>query len=183
MITIYISVREDGKLNGWSSSRSTDSEIEIQINEDHEILGLRSNPRMFHYSDGVLTKDASMQLEKVKRLKDVELNQACNSSILGGFIYNVNGIDYKFSFDTEAQLNFQGAERLFGNGMIQEVPWTVTNVATGLKERVMINKDMMNQISLLILQHKTGNIAKYRDVLSVQLKNATTIEEINSISW
>lgn len=120
-------------------------------------------------------------LEYHRKLKDEELNAACAKSILSGFDQEINGVVYHFSFDTEAQLNFQGSERLLSSGMIESIDFTVFR--DGKYERIAIDKDAMNILTMAILRHKADNIAKYRDVLMPKVEAASTKEEIESIKW
>ena len=121
-------------------------------------------------------------LDKAKEDKSKELNTACQEAILSGFYHVIDGEKYHFSFDIEAQLNFQGAERLFSMGAIDEVKWTVHR-EDGRYERITINKEIMNELSLVILKHKNDNISKYRDVLLPMVEKAETVEEVESITW
>ena len=121
-------------------------------------------------------------LDEAKERKNEELNIACQEAILSGFYHVIDGERYHFSFDMEAQLNFQGAERLFSMGVIDEVKWTVHR-EDGRYERITINKEIMDKLSLVILKHKNDNISKYRDVLLPMVEKAETVEEVESITW
>ncbi|MNC82499.1 hypothetical protein D3C75_1360350 [compost metagenome] len=59
--------------------------------------------------------------------------------------------------------------------------WTVKK--DGEYARIPITKDIMDELSIAILEHKSNNVSKYRDFLMVIVNSATTIEEINSITW
>lgn len=137
----------------------------------------------FSKNDWVEGENSEEVLEVYKQGKDMELNEACKESILKGFTHEVNGIEYHFSFDSEAQFNFQGAERLFSTGQIDEIRWTVKNMETGEYERILITKEVMEELVMKILQHKDSNISKYRDFLLPIVKSAETIEEIETIKW
>lgn len=150
----------------------------IQLFDPFEVF---ENPRHFKYEDGTLIKDESVLLEIARQEKNLELADECNKAILSGFNYTINNIDYHFSFDVEAQLNFQGASLLFAQDKITELTWTVTNGDN--YERIIITKEIMNELNIAMLQHKANNISRYRDILSPKLATATTIEEIQSLSW
>ncbi len=49
MKTIYITVDNNGRITGYGSSRGMDTDIEIQVEEDHELL---DNPLIYYYVDG-----------------------------------------------------------------------------------------------------------------------------------
>ena len=123
----------------------------------------------------------SERLKVAKEEKKNELNLECNRAILEGFSYTIEGEKYSFSFDTEAQFNFQGAERLLNQGLVEKITWTVKQ--NGEYKRVDIDRDTMNQLTLVIFQHKANNISKYRDVLLPMVEEATTVEEVESITW
>jgi hypothetical protein len=120
-------------------------------------------------------------LEEKKKEKIQELDETCNRAIVSGFNHTINGVEYHFSFDIEAQLNFQGAERILSNELVPEVMWTVSR--NGEYERIPITKAIMSELTMVILQHKDSNYSKFRDVLMKQVENATTVEEIQAITW
>lgn len=122
-----------------------------------------------------------MNLADSKQNKLNELNNACNNAILGGFNHTINSIDYHFSFDLEAQFNFQGVSTLLDKGLIQEQEWTVTN--NGVYERIMINKSLMDELSLVILQHKDSNIKHLRNELMPLVEQAQVVEDLDKIVW
>lgn len=176
---IYIQIDEQNRVIGWSSTSGMEGEIEVEIPEDHEFF--ISPFSVFVYSNGSLVKDDTYLLEMAKRRKDAELNDACNQAILAGFDHTINGVTYHFSFDLEAQLNFIGAERLLSKGLVTSINWTVQR--DGQYERIPITKEILDELSVTILQHKNSNISKYRDVLLPRVYSATTIEEVESITW
>lgn len=176
---IYILIGEQNRVVGWSSTSGMPNEIEVDISEDHEFFHQPFSA--FVYSSGSLVKDESYLLDLAKKRKDQELNEACNQAILAGFDHTINGVTYHFSFDIEAQLNFQGAERVLSSGLATSINWTV--MRDGVYERIPITKELMDELTLKILEHKDGNISKYRDILLPRVYAATTIEEVNSITW
>ncbi|UUG68081.1 hypothetical protein [Bacillus phage PK-3] len=167
-------------VQGWSTTPFGENNVEIEVSEDHEIL---RDPFQYKYIDGQLMLDAEFALNRAKKLKDRELNEACQQAILDGFDYTINGVSYHFSFDTEAQLNFQGAERVFSRNLVESIDWTVKNNSTGEYERIPITETIMDELSVIILNHKSDNVSRYRDILYKQLESATTVEEVNAIRW
>lgn len=175
---IFISVDKDNRLQGWSTTRSSQSDISYSVQDDHEVL---DNPFIFKYENGRLIRDENYRLSKLKNRKINELNQKCNESILSGFTHIINGIEYHFSFDTEAQLNFQGAEKILDKGLVSELEWTVTH--NGEYERILISKQIMDELVLRILQHKDENIKRLRNVLAPLVESAQSKEELDKIAW
>lgn len=140
------------------------------------------NPRWsFEINDWIEEKKQEDILHVYKSNKDIELNVSCKESILSGFKHTIDGVEYHFSFDTEAQLNFQGARELLMNDEISEIMWTVRR--DGEYTRIPINKSIMTELTVAILRHKESNIAKYRDFLMPLVQQATTVEEIDTIVW
>lgn len=135
----------------------------------------------FQLQDWVETQDLSGILDEEKRQKDQELNEATNAAIAAGFDHTINGVTYHFSFDTEAQLNYQGAERLLSKGTLTSIDFTVFR--DGTYERIPITAEEMEKISIAILMHKNRNIVKYRELLLPLVYEAKTVEEVRAITW
>ena len=178
-MNIYIQVNEKNRIRSWGTTRSDESDVEVQVEDNHPIF--YSAPELFVLREGQIVKDELFVLENAKIDKLVELNEACNQAILDGFTHTIDGIDYHFSFDFEAQFNFHAAQTLFENGTIDNIVWTAKR--NGEYTRVPIDKQIMGELAVHILQHKNGNISKYRDFLEPIVQSATTIEEVNSIKW
>lgn len=127
-------------------------------------------------------KDPLALLEMAKEAKRAELDEECNQAILNGFDHEVNGTLYHFSYDAEAQINFNDGSQVLNQGLIAELLWTVYN-PSGQYERIVINKELMNAITNTIILHKQGMISRYRDELLPLVDAATTKEEIEAIKW
>lgn len=179
---IYIHTDENGVIQGWAGIKSMDGEFEVEIEEDHEIL--RNHPRMFVYKDGKVIKDETVLLNIARENKDAELNTACQKAIIEGFTHKINGQDYWFSFDQEAQSNFQGTRPLLKEGLIQSINWTVRlGGKDGEYTRIPIDVNIMDELTIAILMHKDRNISRYRDELLPLVYKAESLPEINAINW
>ncbi|MEH7117222.1 DUF4376 domain-containing protein [Neobacillus vireti] len=176
---IFIHVNEDNVLQGWGSSPLTEADIAVEVEENHPLFS--TSPRLFVYQEGQIIKSFELELQRAKDKKDIELNQACKESILAGFSHVINGIEYWFSYDKEAQQNFSDAKQAFNDGLIESINWTVKQ--DGEYTRIPITNAIMQELSLVILKHKDRNISKYRDELMPQLKAAKTVEEVQALSW
>lgn len=175
---IYIQTDSENRLiNAGTTPFGTDS-IEVEVNSIEEVFNDLSS---FVYENGNLIKNTDSFLSSLKVKKDLELNASCSKFISSGFNHTVNGIDYRFSFDIEAQLNFQGARDLLNSGILPSIAWTVKR--DGVYERIQITKEIMSELTIVMLVHKDKNIKKYREQLLPLLKNAKTVEEVNSITW
>lgn len=179
MKKIFIEVdKETNRITGWSDSSFGEHCIEVEIEENEKFYNSFGN---YKYADNQVVEDSEYYIELLKRSKIDELNYECNKAILNGFKHEINGVLYHFSFDSEAQLNFQGAERILSQGLVSEIMWTVKK--DGKYMRIPINKTIMDELTIAILMHKDGNISKYRDFLVPLVEKTSKPEEINNIKW
>jgi hypothetical protein len=121
-------------------------------------------------------------LEESKNSKIEELSRSCNLTILGRFTSPVDGVQYQFSNDLEAQANFEKCDKAFDRGMITEILWTAYDIS-GNATRVLLNSESFEVVYYNHLEHIQNNISRFRDLLIPQVKNATTIEEVEDIKW
>lgn len=122
-------------------------------------------------------------LTPAKIAKISELETKCDSAIVNGFDYSVNGVSYRFSCSLAAQANFQGADALFKDGTISEVEWTVTNNTSGVVERISFGVDIFNELKLQVFNHINSNVSKLRNTLQLRVEGATTQSELDAIVW
>lgn len=177
MNIVYINIDENNLVTAVGTSAIGEFPIRVEV----ESLDVLYNPTGYKYENNVLFKDESVLLEIAKQEKDIELNMACMNAIIGGFEHTINGIKYWFSFDDQAQFNFQGALHVLGSGIANQIMWTVKQ--DGKYTRIPITKPIMDELALAILMHKESKVGKYRDFLMPIVEDATTIEEIKSIKW
>jgi hypothetical protein len=185
--TIYILVDDNNTIQGWSTTKGSiriDSqecrEVEIELYSCDPFFNTPFN--FYKYINGKLIKDEEYILNLEKAKKREELNIACKESILKGFNYTFNGVEYHFSYDEEAQINFSDAKQVLNDGAISEIPWTV-HTMDGKYARINITKSMMSELTLAIVMHKNNNISKYRDELLPLVEKAKTVEEVRAIKW
>lgn len=180
---IYILISsDDNHIVAWSYDQVTSDHIAVEIDSQHEMLFV-SDYEVYAYNNGVIEKSDSIIFKRLQIDKKYEMDQACKKAILAGFSHAINGIEYWFSYDIEAQLNFTGAESLFNKGVITEIEWTVTNVATGEYERIMLDSVIMDELVMKQFQHKNDNIIKYRSEMLPKVEQATTIADLELIAW
>lgn len=134
----------------------------IEMAKDYEVLGFSS-------------------IDGVKREKDKELNKACSKAIVNGFKHTIDSVEYHFSYDKEAQVNFQETYHLFQNDVVNHVMWTA-RYGEG-KVRIPLTKESFNEVYYESVKHKLNTISYYRDVLAVELSRAKTVDEIQAIRW
>lgn len=177
MEKMYITLNAENRITGLSSSIIEDG-IEVMIEVDSDIF---FRPFSYRYIDGEFIEDIEFVLRKAKEKKDWELNTACNRAIESGFYHTVNGVEYHFSFDVEAQMNFQQTLFLISTGLISEIVWTVKQ--EGEYTRIMLTAEDLSGLVISMLQHKEGKISRYRDFLLPIMDGCETVEEVNSITW
>jgi hypothetical protein len=177
----YYQVDENGRIIEVYTFRDGDKDIPSNCFKGWGDRVIHNPIWSFELNDWIDGGDPIDILEDYKKSKAEELSKACQQSIYNGFEYEINGVTYHFSYDTEAQLNFQGVERLFAQGIVEEVMWTVKK--DGQYMRIPITKEILDELALVMLNHKNANISKYRDVLMPMVESAQTIEEVEAITW
>lgn len=178
---IHLLVDPTGSIKGWSEDVITADgldTVKITVDRTHNFL---QDSTGYTLVGGQLAYDDSLVLAQAKLMKIEYLRAICQREIERGFKYSYNQVLYHFSLDSEAQFNFSSAYQLFMDDLITEITWTIT--VDGVYGRLVVDKQMMKDISLLILQHKTYNIGKLRDVLAIQVTNATSLSELEAITW
>lgn len=123
-------------------------------------------------------EDDNFLLTKTNKYK--ELDNACESTILGRFKVTIDGLEYEFSNDEKAQSRFNGTGYLFSEGMIMQVEWTT--YLQGERTSISLTKEKFDIVALAALNHTNSNIEKFREKIN-QLNLAQTIEEVNAITW
>lgn len=159
--------------------------------DDGFVLPYNHDERFFKPRyDIVLNKwvenDFEEVLSNLKESKFKELNAACNQTILGYFKAAINDVEYDFSFDNDAQSNFNGTLSFFIEGLISQVEWTAWK--DGVPQRVIMNKSQFMTVVMTAFQHKNSNIARLRNDLQPKLYSITVdtpnaVEEIEAIIW
>jgi hypothetical protein len=89
---IYLSMNGN-RVQGWASNRGNDNDIEIEVEDDHEVL---KNPLIFTY-DNQLVKDAAYQQQLIQEQEELAniptteqqlklMQKAIDDMILGGML-------------------------------------------------------------------------------------------------
>lgn len=177
MKKFYSSLSEDNRLLQCSSTRSSESDLEFVVQDDHEAL---LNPIAFKYENGRLIKDTNFILDRQKEKKLEEFNDKCNKTILGYFKSTVVGVEYEFSNDMEAQSRFNGVAGSFSLGLIDKVQWTAHK--DGERYRLTLTKEQFLQVAKDAFVHQDSNIVKYNNLIQA-VKSARSKEELDKIVW
>ena len=56
-MVIYISINQDNYVEGWGSTRGNESDIEIDLPEDHDFFNSFLSTQSYKFENGVLIKD------------------------------------------------------------------------------------------------------------------------------
>lgn len=126
-------------------------------------------------------EDITEKLTQAKVTKRDELSLACQNHILAGFDFKINTTTYHFSYDREAQLNFQETFQMFQNDMLKTIMWTAK--LDGVHTRIVIDQITFNTLYIASLQHKQDAISRYRDILIPVLASLQTLDHIRALRW
>lgn len=119
--------------------------------------------------------------DKEKEIKKEELSHLCELDILSGFDMEIDGQEYHFSYDREAQMNLQERWQLFQNNLIDEV---TMNAYQGDKSvRLEVNRDLFEEVYLAGFRARENKISKLKDTLYPMVDNSKTIDELSQIGW
>ena len=178
-------------IQGFSDAFENPQEGDICINENgerhFELLGV-INPSLittdgvyfYQYIDGnvVYIVNPVLNIDKVKDNKILELNTACNQTILNGFQSNCTGENHSYKFDKEYQGNFAltiGAVSV--SPEILNVPWPTLDSGIQVHTR--------SEFIQLYLDGKAfmeGNLYRYFS-MKAQVENCINITEVEKFIW
>lgn len=177
---VYITVNTDGTVEGWGSTPSTmPNEIELDLEPDHAFL--KSAPRTWQYTNGALVKSNDLVLQLAKDGKKKELRRKCREAITSNFTCTVNGVEYTFSYDEDAQRNLLDYFMALANGLKTTIK--VNAKQNGQYVRLDADLNTLKSIWKASLDHKDTNLSRLRDTLYVQVDSATTIDDVSNITW
>lgn len=161
---------------------------EVDIIPSNYVLGWGSDSGLhrpvydFSIGQWVESKTQDEFLKEAKEAKCIELSVLCKANILGRFTVTIDGMQYQFSCDQEAQMNFEKVDRAFEKGRSVEEPWTAYTIE-GEVVRLTLTPELFEPVYVAHLEHIRENIVRFRDELQPQVESATTIEELNNVVW
>lgn len=127
--------------------------------------------------------DDSKRFQNEKEAKVAQLTHACQEAIYHGFFVEIDGTEYRISYDAEAQTNISERWLLFQNRIIDELAITVHEQPSDEHTRITVTKDQYEQIYLASIEQKEAKIARLRDRLIPQVHEARTETDLGYISW
>lgn len=69
MRKVFINVGAEGRVNGFGSTRGSASDVEMNIDDNHELL---KNPFIYKVVFGTLVKDANYQKQEVEKKEEMK---------------------------------------------------------------------------------------------------------------
>lgn len=187
MVKIYVSVGKDGFIDGWGKAEYGTITLDpkdskpVELNDDHEFFN--GDIGAYKLVGKELVKDNSQQLLQTKEAKKAELSLACGECILAGFKAKINGTEYRFSYDKEAQANLAERWQLFQNNMIDSITITAHAITDDSFKRISVDFKQFATIYLASVKHKEDCISRLHDLLIPMVGNAVTVEQVNDIHW
>ncbi|QIW88692.1 hypothetical protein P59_095 [Bacillus phage P59] len=177
---IFVLISSEGFIEGWSTTPSgADNEVTLTVKKDHAFF---TTPFTYYkLVDGGLVYSSDRELLAAKQEKNRELDAICKATILGRFPAIVDGVEYFFSNDIEAQANFEKLDKAFDKGFLTAIPWTCYDAEGGV-HRIVLTAETFPVVYFAHLNHIQGNIAKYRDILQPMVAEATE-DELKNIQW
>ena len=120
-------------------------------------------------------------IDSEKESKKQELSSKCQSSILDGFEFTLNGQKYHHSYDREAQTNLQERWLALENGLMDEIVITVHQ--DDVSVRLKVDKEDFKVIYLESIKSKEEKISRLRDVLFPLVDEITDLDDMVEIDW
>ncbi len=121
---------------------------------------------------------ANSPLEQARSQALAVLNDACRADVVAGVVSNALGSEHLYGSDEKDQANLLSSILV----ELPVIPYTCTEVATGLKE---MRTHTLAQFKVLLQDaalRRIGLQQKY-EALRVMLEQAETLEQIESVRW
>lgn len=119
----------------------------------------------------------SIQLEKEKNIKLIEINKSCTIAITSGYLSLALGVEHMYQSEEIDQINLMGAK----------VRGTSAPIKCSLDGGKTWNYEIHNEEQILKVYNDGAfliekNLLKANDIKR-QLSDAKTIEDVNNIEW
>lgn len=177
-LTILLKANFDSKVAEFKNQSDTRQYVELPtVSIEEQVKQLTTNANDYYMSLNISTVD----IEALREAKVNQLDKNCTDAINGRFTSIVNGVQYEFSYDSEAQSNFTKAGRAFDKALITSIPWTAYQ--NGEVVRITLDEAAFDQVFADSLMHLNTKINQFRDTLEPKVKAATTKEQIDAIAW
>jgi hypothetical protein len=167
--------QDDAEITDEDPNWTEDLEVILEDIDVEKTVTLLDSPKSFDY------EEVEPSLSTLRKIKIAELNVACNKAILSRFTSNIDGVDYEFSYDQEAQSNFSGAGHAFSRGYTTEIEWTAHK--DGEDIRIMLDAQKFDEVAIAGMIHVNSNVTRFRNELIPAVMGAATVSEIISVEW
>jgi len=160
-----------------------DVELPEGCAEDRPEDGKFSIPKRNESNDGWTEGkviDQEVELQNAKENKIIELNNACNQVILGGFVSNcLGGVEHQYKFDMEYQQNMSDAMLSFMvDTSITSIDWPTKDVGVQTHTKAQFMQ-LFEEAKIF----KTNNIYRYFDFKLRVIPALETVNDVNLIVW
>jgi hypothetical protein len=119
-----------------------------------------------------------VKLANAKQAKNAELHVAFNDALNGGFLSSADGTERRYGFAPMDRENLSHAANVMALGVAQyPIPYADINGNV-----VNLDEAQMKQLIIDAQAHNLAQVTKLRQLLA-QLQAATTIEQVNAITW
>jgi hypothetical protein len=119
-----------------------------------------------------------IKLAHAKQAKNEELHAAFNNALNGGFVSSADGTERRYGFAPMDRENMSHVANVMALGIAQ-YPIPYADI-TG--EVVNLDETQMKQLIMDAQAFNLAQVTKLRQLLA-QLQAATTVEQVNAITW
>lgn len=180
---IYVYLDKDNFIDGWASSEMDGS---IKIKEEKLADEIKDNFRVYRYDSLTddFVKDESKAIQEAKASAIFQFNVIGDKKNNDGFEFIVDNEKLIFQNNSANKGFLQKAYVLTSDDFLKIKESTLRFIdEDGNEITKTLNKTKIYELWLLSFLHE-DNINKHLDtVLIPKIKNAKTIEELNSITW
>lgn len=185
MVSIYVVADKDGKIKSWGHqeygflTETAYENILVQLMEGDDFFN--SSSSSYRLSGASLIKETALLFEYEKEKQIDSLSLKCQEYILSGFDFTLSGTSYHFSYDQEAQLNFQDTYNLFQNNLLEEISWTVRTEKE--KKRIKLSKESFLTVYREAIKYKNESLNHLYDDLIKRVNDVTNPNDFQFIKW
>ena len=146
---------------------------------DHLYEFTKNNP-------DIVSEEFILPLEEMKNNKKLDINSRTKSIIYGGFIYNINGTDFKFNYNSDDQQNYSDDANMIlfqkANGLpLSNINRTGYSIPDNTPISLSFNGDAFLDLYYNgALAHK-NRVLKEGKERKLRIEKASTKEELDAI--
>ncbi len=128
--------------------------------------------------------DLVAKLKEVKEKKIDDINKTCDKAIVSGFTSEALGSKHFYYSTLEEQSTLNSLINLGVDNQFKAQKITLVDQVETIENRIAYSHTIQQLRSILAdgFTHTASQVAK-KDILETQINNATTIDEVEAISW